>query len=372
MNVLHLSAVKNWGGGEHHIENLYKELLDTNPEINNIILCAKDAAFHNRLKTTKINFETGIRKLKIDLRYVLKINTICKTQNIELIHIHDPIALQLAIISDKIFKLPPFVFSKKTSFKIKQRKKTLYKYNYLKIKKILCVSKETQRVCEKAITDHKKLITIYHGTNLKTKSTQTPFNLREKFNITPDKKIIGNIANHIRAKHLDTWIDIANRIVNDEKRDDFIFIQIGEYTNRTDALLQRVKTLKLENHMMFLGYTTNASNFISQFDISVMTSQSEGIPQFIYESMYHKTPIVSTNVGGIPEIIDHNSNGLLANTYDDETLTKQVFALSNQPELQQQFIEKAHKKLIANFTTSKMAQETLKVYETVIKACKKK
>ncbi|UKM66356.1 glycosyltransferase family 4 protein [Flavobacteriaceae bacterium GSB9] len=366
MNILHLSGVSNWGGGEYHIENLCTELAETNPEINNIVFCVKNGPFHQRLKNTDIHYITAPLAIKIDLRFSLKLGRICKAKKIDLIHIHDTTAIQLAIITDKLYKLPPFIFSKKTSFEIKQRKKTLYKYNYPKIKKILCVSEETKTVSKKAIVDHSKLVTIYHGTNLKTKSDQTPFNLRHKFSIGKDKIIIGNVANHIRAKHLDTWVNVANKIVNEKNKSNFMFIQLGTFTERTQPLLDRVKELNLSKHMLFLGYTPSASNFIPQFDISLMTSQSEGVPQFIYESMYHKTPVISTSVGGIPEIIKHGENGLLAPMHDYKQLSNLVLQLADHTEMKKQFTSKAYNNLIDKYTTSQMAQQTVKVYKEIL------
>jgi len=366
MHILHLSAVKNWGGGENHIENLCTELKESNPTIKNTIFCVINGAFHKRLEKTKLNFITAKLKTNIDLRFSYNLGMFCKKEKIDLIHIHDPNAILLAIISDKIFNLPPFVFSKKTSFPIKQRKKTLFKYNYAKIKKVLCVSKETKRISSEGIKDYSKLITVYHGTNLKTKSTQTPFLLREKYNLLKGKIIVGNIANHIRAKHLDTLVDIVDTIVNKEKRTEFIFVQIGTFTGRTPDLLQRISTLKLEKHLIFMGYTPNASNFLPQFNISLITSQSEGIPQVIYESMFHRVPLISTNVGGIPEIIEDKKTGLLAPMHDYKTLSNHIVSLSENTQLQKEFTDKGYQKLIEKYTTTNMAKQTLEIYKEII------
>lgn len=367
MHILHLSAVRNWGGGENHIENLCQELALSNPEVKNTIFCVRNGTFHKRLLKTTLTFIAATMAPKFDPRYFLKLGNVCRKQKVDLIHIHDPSAIVLAILADKFYDLPPFIFSKKTSFPIKQRKKTLYKYNYHKIKKVLCVSKETQKIASAGILDHSKLFTIYHGTNLNTKSTETPFSIREKYGINTDKILIGNIGNHIRAKHLETWVDVADTIINKQNRKDFFFIQIGTFTERTAALIQRVKELQLENNILFLGYTRDASNFLPQFDISLITSQSEGIPQVIYESFYHKTPVVSTNVGGIPEIIDHNINGLLAPMHNYKKLAEHILQLSENPAMQKSFSEHAYDKLTNKFTTYNMAVQTLDVYNEIIK-----
>ena len=366
MTILHVSAVMGWGGGEMHIENLCYELSKKEDNVNTIILCAKDSLFHERLKTSKLNFIATTLAFKMDVRYAFKIIDICKKQKIDIIHIHDPIVLALITIADKFYNLPPFVFSKKTSFPIKQKRLTLFKYNYSKIKKYLCVSDVTKEVLAKSIVDKHKLITVYHGTNLDTKSSQTPFNIKEKFQLDKSKKIIGLIGNHIDAKDLPTFINVVNQIVNENNRKDIVFIQIGSYSELTEGLMTLVKDFNIEDNLKFLGYQANASNFIPQFDILLITSQSEGIPQAIYESFYHKVPVIATNVGGIPEIIKDGENGFLIAVKNHRLFSERIEKLLMDRELSNKFIELSHRKLISNFTTEMMANKTLEQYKLII------
>lgn len=365
MTILHVSAVKNWGGGENHIENLCYELKKSNPEVTNIILCVENGLFYKRLVNTNLTYETAPLSFNLDIRFAFKIISICKQFSVDVIHIHDPSAIALTIIADKFSNLPPFIFSKKTSFPIKKKKLTLYKYNYPKIKKYLCVSNETKRVTADSINDKSKLITLYHGTNINTKSSDTPFQLRTKFAIPDSKKIIGVIGNHIRAKHFETLIEVVNQLINIQKRTDFQFVQIGNYTDRTPDLLKKVNEYKLENDIIFLGYTPNASNFIPQFDALLITSQSEGIPQVIFESFYHQKPVISTSVGGIPEIIQDGINGFLAPKHDFKTLTEKIIYLFDNKELIPNITSLSYQNLIENFTTQQMAQKTLEVYKSI-------
>ncbi|TBW28451.1 glycosyltransferase family 4 protein [Gramella sp. KN1008] len=364
MKVLHLSAVRNFGGGENHILNLGTELKDL-PDIQNLILTVKNSDFSNILNGDLVRKYEAPLKIKFDLRYTFKIITICKKEKIDLIHIHDPTALTLAVAATKLAKLPPFIFSKKTSFPIKNRRSTLYKYNHWNIKKVLCVSEETRKVTARSIKDTSKLTTVYHGTS-PNKSTNTPFLLREKLELKPDTIIVGTIANHIRAKNLETWLAVVDEIINVRNEKNFHFVQIGEHTERTPAYLEIIKQKNLNDHISLLGFMPEASNFIPQFDISLLTSQSEGLPQFIYESFYHKTPVVSTNVGGIPEIIKTGENGLLSNPYEVESLADKLIALSQDRELQKKFAERSFRILQNNFTTQVMAEKTLSEYKKVL------
>lgn len=366
MNILHLSAVKNWGGGEKHIENLCLELGFLAPEIVNIIFCPHKSQFQKLLKKQGFKVITAHLDFKMDPRYFLKLVKVCKNQKIDLIHIHDSTALTLAIMGDHLEDLPPFIFSKKTSFPIQARKSSLYKYNYPKLKKILCVSKKTKAISEENISDHEKIQCIYHGTSLRDKATIHAFSIKEYLKLDEDALIIGNIANHIWPKDLKTFIRVADELVNNQKIKGLHFVQIGAFSALTPTFKKLIKHLKLENHLSLLDKIPEASAFIPQFDISLMTSESEGIPQFIYESFYHKVPVVSTDVGGIPEVITHMENGFLAPAHDYKKLADAVLTLIKNPDLRIKFTDISKEKLHRNFTSEIMAYQTLNEYKSIV------
>jgi glycosyltransferase involved in cell wall biosynthesis len=199
------------------------------------------------------------------------------------------------------------------------------------------------------------------------KSSETPYLLRDQFKIDSSKKIIGNIGNHIRAKNLETFVETINQIINIKKRTDLFFIQIGTFTDRTEHLMNTIKELKLENHVAFLGYAPNASNFIPQFDAFLMTSQSEGVPGVIYESFYHKKPVISTDVGGIPEIIEDGINGLLTPKHSPELLSEKIIHLFKNETLIDQFTSISYEKLMRKFLASTMAEKMLEEYKLIVK-----
>lgn len=366
MNILHVSAVKSWGGGENHIENLCRELAVISPDITNTIICVKGGLFHEKLKHTKIHHVAVKLAFKMDPRFSMKIAELCKTQNIDLVHIHDSTALTLCIMGDHLADLPPFIFSKKTTFPIRPRKQTLYKYNYEKIKKILCVSEATKNMTAEMVLKPEKLTTIYHGTNVRLADPEISLKLRDKLRLKESIQIVGNIANHNWPKDLETFILTANELINVQNKKDIHFIQIGAYTNRTNSYLKMIKDYNLQQHVSFIGKIENASALIPQFDISLMTSKSEGIPQFIYESFLKNIPVISTDVGGISEIIEHNHNGFLAAAGDHKDLAKLIGELLNDSERKVQFANRSYNLVLEKYTSQLMAQKTLNQYNTVL------
>lgn len=367
MKILHISGAKVWGGAENHLENLYYELNKNHSKVEQHILCVKNSEFHQRLKKSNFNFTTVPLNLNLDLRFAYRIKTICRSKRIDLIHIHDPDALSLSVVSDILFKdLPPFILAKKTSFSIRKKKLTLLKYNYEKVKKIICVSGSAKEVAKKSIEDKAKLITIYNGIRFDNKSNITPFRLRDKYNINSNITIVGHIGNQFEAKDLETFIEVVNEIINIRNLKNFFFIQIGLFTDRTRAYKNKIKEYNLENHLKFTGFIENASAFLPQFDTFLFTSQSEGLPQVINEAFYHKTPVVSTNAGGISEIIKNGENGFLTEIGDYNKLADGVIKLNTDDKLVKKFTKRSYEQVIKDFSISEMAKRTHKVYETVL------
>ncbi len=366
MNILHLSASKNWGGGENHIENLCRELQHLAPEVNNSVFCIENGLFQERLKSTNIKVVLAPLAFKMDPRYIYKLISVCKRKKIDLVHIHDTTALTLAVMADNLSNLPPFILSKKTSFPIKPRKQTLYKYNYPNIKKVLCVSKATQNITGEKVLEHHKLQCIYHGTNINFSEKAPALDLRKKLQLNKDHIIIGNIANHIRAKNLESFIKVAYELVHIKKLSHLYFVQIGAFTERTENLKNLIIELNLEDHVSLMDDIPKASMLIPQFNISLMTSQSEGMPQFIYESLYQRVPVVSTDVGGIGEIIKNNISGLLSPAHDIKALAENVQLLLSNPELREKFTTTSRETIEKNYTSEIMASQTLEVYKEVI------
>ncbi|SOC81317.1 Glycosyltransferase involved in cell wall bisynthesis [Salinimicrobium sediminis] len=363
MKILHLSAAEKWGGGENHLENLCHELKN---EISNTVFCVAEGMLHERLKKNGTRIIPAPLANKMDPRFVLKLARTCKKEKFDLLHIHDSTALTLAVMADHFGELPPFIFSKKTSFPIRPRRQTLFKYNYPKVKKILCVSEATRRISSENLIGQERLEVIYHGTRLDNKRQKSPFWIRDKYEIPEGAKLVGNIGNHIEAKDLETFIRTAHHLVNLKQQKDLYFIQIGSFSRRTEALLAMVEEFQLQKHVIFTDYIPEASALIPQFDVMLLTSENEGIPQVIYESFYYNVPVISTEVGGIAEVIEDEVNGFLCKPYDHTGIGEKLLFLIANPQVIPTFAKISREKLLQHFTSDIMAQKTLKEYKTAI------
>ena len=105
-----------------------------------------------------------------------------------------------------------------------------------------------------------------HWVSLNILNESSKINIRELYNIPKEKFIVGNIANHTNAKDLYTLINVLAELKHNFKRKDIVFIQVGEFSKKTDRLKQYAIDKKVFKDIVFMDKVKNASSLNTQFD----------------------------------------------------------------------------------------------------------
>ena len=92
-------------------------------------------------------------------------------------------------------------------------------------------------------------------------------------------------------------------------------------------LKNEIKRLKLTGHVKLLGFQSNTKELLKKSSVFILPSFSEGFPNTILEAMSLGIPIVASNVGGIPEIISHQRNGLLFDPKDTDGFVNGILTI---------------------------------------------
>ncbi len=136
------------------------------------------------------------------------------------------------------------------------------------------------------------------------------------------------------------------------------------YKNELSML---VKRLGLSEVVEFLGNRRDVPEILSKVDVLVFSSiVPESFGRAIVEAQAAGVPVVASSVGGVVEIIDHEKTGLLVPSKDPEAIASSVIRLLKDPELREQIVIAAKKKLLEKFTLEHMASSTIKAYEEVV------
>lgn len=362
MKVLHVSGAVSWGGNEQQ----FTYLLDELPKhgVKQFLFCYNDTPLHRAAKNHPVEI-IPIEKVKPHSAVYRKAlaNTV-RQHNIDVIHLHTSNAVTGYVLTDMLKPLnTPTIFARK-SVRRKNSLLSVLKYNYKNIDKVLCISAYVEQHFRKVLwkKNHHKFCRVYNGVRPGEINRKAPFQLRGKLNLDPQTFLIGNIANHTKAKDLKTLITTLNEIVNHHGVKDIHLVQIGEFTKRTGAIKKEITKYNLEPYVSLMGFVEKASAFLPQFDLFLMTSEREGGPSSIVESFFHKTPVISTRVGVVEEIIEDGKNGFSAEVGDYKRLAEKVVAFKNNPEYQKSFSERSHEIFLNKFTAEQLGKNTYKLY----------
>ena len=105
--------------------------------------------------------------------------------------------------------------------------------------------------------------------------------------------------------------------LNEKVQFNITFLGEGE---EKEKLVNYVKKHKLENYIYFKGSVNNVDSYLSISNGFILTSYDEGLPISIIEALRYGLPIIATNVGGIPEMLDDKYNGFLIEPREEELL----------------------------------------------------
>ena len=250
-------------------------------------------------------------------------------------------------------------------------KKIFYKYaeKFTAIfkNKIICVSEfDKQTAIKEKTCAQKKLTTIHNGIkpiNFLSKDEARNKLLNQYTSIPVSQYpsiLIGAVANLYLAKGLEYLIQAIYILITNYQLP-IIAIIIGQGEERKN-LEDLIGQLNLKNNVILTGRIDNAAELLPAFDIYACSSVKEGLSYTIIEAMQAGLPVVATNVGGNPELIQDNKTGLLTPAKDPQILAKKIQWLINNPELGQKLGNNAKQKARDEFNFERMVKITKGVY----------
>jgi glycosyltransferase involved in cell wall biosynthesis len=128
------------------------------------------------------------------------------------------------------------------------------------------------------------------------------------------------------------------------------------------ALIEKkIKELSLEKNFHLLGFVENPESLLNGFDLYVSSSLKEGLPYSLISALSAGIPVISTNVGGCPEIIIDGENGLLIPPASASLLASAIVSMETSPDIQEK-IRKNTGNRAHLFSLVEMIDKTLRIY----------
>lgn len=364
MRILQVSSAKSFGGGEKHLVELSKGLIQRG---HDVFLAARPN-FAWKDKTSFLNeekvFQAPLRNA-LDVFSARKLAKIICENKIEIVHAHLARDYFIAALAVTFAKQAKFILTRHVLFPMN----SLNKFALGNLSKAIAVSNAVENELENVIP-RERITRIYNGIDVYHFKSVNHEQARREFrfenNIPFDAPFIGTIG---ELKLLKGQLDfiLAAQIIA-QKFPEARFAIIGKDNSLKQdfrrELKRTVKVFDLEDRFLWLDWVEDTTNVLHALDVFVSASHSESFGLAILEAMASGTAVVSTATEGAKEILGTDK---LVSIENPKLLADEIRLFLEEEERRIEFGQKAQKRAEEFFGLERMISETEKIYLEIIK-----
>jgi glycosyltransferase involved in cell wall biosynthesis len=186
--------------------------------------------------------------------------------------------------------------------------------------------------------------------------------LKKSLGLAEDARVISLVAVLRTQKRHEIVIAAARQVIAAFPQARFLFV--GEGPGR-ERIRKAIADQGLEAFFILTGHRTDIPEILALTDVGVISSSAEGVPQFLLQALAMAKPVVATRVGGIPEIITSDVNGVLIPPEDPQALAEALLGLLGDPVLGERLGAEGRKLVEGEHTLERMGEKVLDVYRRV-------
>ncbi|HZF40368.1 MAG TPA: glycosyltransferase [Blastocatellia bacterium] len=187
--------------------------------------------------------------------------------------------------------------------------------------------------------------------------------LLSKLGLGADAKIVGSVAGLRPVKGHRYLLEAAAKVMKADARVHLVLVGDGELR---DEIAAQAARLGIGARTSLLGHREDSAQLAAAFDVAVLASLSEGLPNAVMEAMAAGAPVVATAVGGTPELIEDGETGFLIPPANPEALAERIeYALSH-PGPARLIARRGRRFIIERFGMERMVAAVERLYDEVI------
>lgn len=235
------------------------------------------------------------------------------------------------------------------------------KYGIDKSDIVTTVSQALKEQTYELIDTVKPIETIYNFVDEREYFPRNSGNLKEQFGIQDDEKVIIHVSNFRKIKNLPHIVDAFMKIRANMKAK-LLLVGDGPEKHR---VMDQVKESPYVKDVLFLGKQENLAELYAISDLKLLLSQQESFGLVLLEAMACGVPCIGSNVGGIPEVIEHDVDGYIVELGDTDAVAEYAVNLLQDEVKLQRFREATIRAVDEKFHSAKIVEQYEKLYEKV-------
>jgi glycosyltransferase involved in cell wall biosynthesis len=198
-----------------------------------------------------------------------------------------------------------------------------------------------------------------------------PAEFRREIGASPDDVLVGIVGRLCEVKNHSMFLEAAARLIQETSLTNVRFVVIGDGHLRS-RLEERASALGVSDRVLFTGFRADVQTLYSELDIVALTSLNEGTPLTLIEAMNRGVPVVSTEVGGVPDIMGAHiethegfsawDHGLTARTLDVEGFAAAVRYLVERDDLRREMGERGRQFVRDHLSRERLVSDITELY----------
>lgn len=188
---------------------------------------------------------------------------------------------------------------------------------------------------------------------------------KNRLNVPISHKVVGIVGRLHSIKGHSYFLEAAQQVLREFR--DVTFLVIGDGELMT-SLREQSKNLGIDENVIFMGYCEDIPSLLFEIDVKVIASLSEGVPLTLFEAMAAGCAIVSTNVGGLGEIIVDGEMGFLVPPRNSKALAEKIMLLLKNPDLCQAMAARAQE-ACHHYDIRNTIRQLELCYEEILRKC---
>jgi glycosyltransferase involved in cell wall biosynthesis len=216
-----------------------------------------------------------------------------------------------------------------------------------------------------------KIVVIHNGLDAPPRNEIDARALRERrraellaeLGLDAGARVVGCVAGLKPVKGHRHLLDAAAKVMKADARVHLVLVGAGELR---DGIAAHARQLGIGARTSMLGHREDSAQLAAAFDVAVLASLSEGLPNAVMEAMAAGAPVVATAVGGVPELIEDGETGFLVPPADSEALAERIEYALSQTDLTSLIAMRGRQFIIERFGMERMVAAVERLYDDVI------
>ncbi len=208
---------------------------------------------------------------------------------------------------------------------------------------------------------------IPNGVDLATYKISTEsvrIDLRDKLGLSQDVKIMSSVGWLKPVKGHKYLLEAFSSFTKKSSRK-WILVLLGE-GELEEELKGQANKLSIIDDVLFVGFQDNVQDWLGASDLMVSATLSEGLSNALIEATATGLPIIATNVGGNPEVVEHEFNGLLVESEDSDALLLAIEAITSNEEKHSVMSKNSRIKAERDFSNYTMVERLEALYKNLL------